>query len=199
MYIGLSIADRKLYLADFYGGKIDVLDEHYNRIKIKNMFVDVYVSDPIPLDYVPHNIVYIGDYLYVLYTRSDPMVLTCSIDDQGYGFISVFDFDGVFVKRFVSRGVLNLPWAMIPAPVSPGFPCGGFLVGNNGDGRIHIFDSNGKYIGPLLSKARLSMMTEKLRWLVLDHEYDEIYATSAPDSNIDGVVTSFVKDQYIQI
>lgn len=200
MYTGLVVADGKMYQADFFNGNIDVFDRNYNRLDTKNTFVDADVSDPIPPDFVPYNIVNIGDYLYVLYARQSPLVKTRDIDGPGNGFISVFNFYGSFIKRFYSRGVLNSPWAMIPTPKSRGFPDGGFLVGNNGDGIINIFDADGKYCGPLLSACGKPALTKGLRGLTMyDSGFYEIYATSSSDPETSGHISSFVKDQIIQI
>ena len=197
VYKGLAIANGVLYLADFFQGHIDVFDSSYNRI-LGFHFIDGDTSDPIPLDYGPNNIVHIGCYLYVLWARKDPNVPVHDLDGPGHGFISVFNLDGSFVRRFTSHGVLNSPWAMIPAPCECGFPPGSFLVGNNGDGRINVFDCNGRYVGPLLNQAGLPVVIEGL-WGLAPHytDFSEIFFASAPDENTDGLVGSIVKDQVI--
>ncbi len=197
VYKGLAIANNTLYLADFFQGHIDVFDSSYNRINGFH-FVDGDTIDPIPLDYAPNNIVNIGCFLFVLYARRDPNVTVHDLDGPGHGYISVFNLEGGFIRRFTSRGVLNSPWAMIPAPCECGFPPGSFLVGNNGDGRINAFDCNGRYIGPLLNQAGLPIVIEGL-WGLAPHytDFNEIYFASAPDENVDGLVGSIVKDQII--
>lgn len=197
VYRGIAIANGVMYLADFFQGHIDVFDSSYNRL-LGYHFIDGDTSDPIPLDYGPSNIVHIGCYIYILYNRRDPNIPIDAIDGPGHGFVSVFTLDGAFVKRFTSRGVLNSPWAMIPAPCECGIPPGSFLIGNNGDGRINVFDCNGRYVGPLLNSAGLPIVIEGL-WGLAPHytDFSEIYFTSAPDENLDGLVGSFVKDQVI--
>ena len=197
VYRGIALANNTMYLADFFQGHIDVFDASYGRVRGLN-FIDGDTSDPVPLDYGPSNIVHIGCYLYVLWARRNPVVPLQDIDGPGNGFISVFNLDGSFVKRFTSRGVLNAPWAMIPAPCECGFPPGSFLVGNNGDGAINIFDCNGGYVGPLLNQSGLPIFIEGL-WGLAPHytDFSEIFFASAPNENIDGILGSITRDQII--
>lgn len=101
-----------------------------------------------------------------------------------------------FVRRFTSRGVLNSPWAMIPAPCECGFPPGSFLAGNNGDGHINVFDCEGNFVGSLLGQSHLPIHIEGL-WGLAPHytNFSEIFFTSS--ENTIGMVGSIVKDQVI--
>lgn len=199
VFKGLAIANNNLYLANFFQGHIDVFDSYYNRLN-NFTFIDGDTSDPIPADYGPNNIVHIGCFMYVLWARKNPNVILTSIDGPGHGFISVFNLDGSFVRRFTSRGVLNSPWAMIPAPCACGIPPGSFLVGNNGDGRINIFDCNGKYVGPMLAQSVLPIVLEGL-WGLAPHytDFNEIFFSSSPNQDIDGTVGSLTADQVVII
>jgi hypothetical protein len=87
---------------------------------------------------------------------------------------------------------------MIPAPCECGFPPGSFLVGNNGDGRINIFDCNGRYVGPLLNQSGLPVVIEGL-WGLAPHytDFSEIFFTSAIDEDLDGLLGSLTRDQTI--
>lgn len=197
VYKGLAVANGILYLADFFQAHIDVFDSNYQRLN-GFYFQDSDASDPIPIDYGPYNIVHIGEFLYILYARKDPQVPIHSLNGPGNGFISVFRLDGGFVRRFTSRGVLNAPWAMIPAPCDCGFPPGSFLVGNNGDGRINIFDACGKFVGPMLNQAGLPIVIDGLWGLAPNYtNFNEIFFTASPDQLIDGLVGSIVKSQVI--
>jgi uncharacterized protein (TIGR03118 family) len=193
----LALANNTLYLADFFQGHIDVFDFTFNRLSGFH-FIDGDTSDPIPIDFTPNNIVHIGCYLYILYARRDPNITIHDLAGPGHGFISIFNLDGTFFRRFTSRGVLNSPWAMIPAPCECGFPPGSFLVGNNGDGRINVFDCNGRYVGPVLNSAGLPVIIEGL-WGLAPHytDFSEIFFTAAPDQNIDGLLGCLTRDQVI--
>lgn len=198
VFKGMALANDTMYLCDFFQRHIDVFDANYNRL-LGFPFVDNDPMDPIPLTYAPYNIVHIGCYLYVLYAEKDPNLPMTTLDGPGHGFISVFNLDGSFVRRFTSRGVLNSPWAMIPAPCACGIPPGSFLVGNNGDGRINIFDCDGLFVGPLLGQAGLPVVIDGLRGLAAHYtnEFSRIYYTASPDQNIDGMLGVLTAGQTI--
>lgn len=197
VFKGLAVANNTLYLANFFQSRIDVFDSSYNRLLGFN-FIDGDSSDAIPLDYGPNNIVYIGCYLYVLWAKKDPNIPIHALRAPTLGFVSVFNLDGSFVRRFTSRGVLNAPWAMIPAPCECGFPPGSFLIGNNGDGRINVFDCNGRYVGPMLGKSGMPIALDGL-WGLAPHytDFNEIFFTSSPDEDNDGLLGSIQRDQII--
>jgi len=146
IYKGLAIVNNTLYLADFFNRCIDVYDDAYNKL-VGYEFIDKDDSDPISLDYAPTNIVCLDGYLFVLWCKKDSYHPIKILDGQGHGFISMFNPDGSFVRRFASRGALNSPWVIIAAPNECGIPPGSFLIGNNGDGRICIYDCNRRYVG----------------------------------------------------
>ena len=75
----------------------------------------------------------------------------------GNGYISIFNTDGSFDRRFLSRGQLNAPWGIAKAPAT--FYADDntgkhaveatILVGNFGDGRINAFTTDGESLGQL--------------------------------------------------
>jgi uncharacterized protein (TIGR03118 family) len=197
VYRGIAIVNNTLLLANFFGGSIDVFTSEYQRI-VNYEFIDRFELDPIPEDYGPNNIVNIGCFIYVLWAKKNPNVPLRDIPGPGNGFVSVFDLNGSFVRRFTSRGVLNSPWAMIPAPLESGFPEGSFLIGNNGDGRINVFDFEGGYIGPMLNQAGLPIVIEGLWGLAPYYtDFNQIFFTASNDQTSDGLVGSLVRDQVI--
>jgi uncharacterized protein (TIGR03118 family) len=196
-YKGIAVNAGLMYLPDFFRGNIDVFNRDYEPQQ-GFFFKDADMSDPIPEDYGPNNIVSIGANMYVLWSRRDPAVPLHSYEGVGHGYISVFEPNGRFISRFASRGVLNDPWAMIPAPMECGFPPGSFLVGNHGDGRIHVFDSHGNLIGPMIGQSGLPVQIEGLRGLAPNYcNINRIYFTAAPNPLTDGVVGVLTPDQNI--
>ena len=200
-YTGLAIVNNALYLADFYQGHVDAFDSQYLRIGVRNRrFIDNYSIDPIPITFGPHNIVYIEPYLYVMYAERDQNTIVHHVVGPGRGYISVFTLDGAFVRRFYSRGVLNTPWSIIPAPNECGIPPGSFLVNNIGDGRINIFDNCGNFIGPMLSQAGIPIVIDGLESLAPYYTtFNEIFFSSSADIETRGLLGSIVKDQVIYI
>lgn len=159
-YTGLAIASSGgatfLYAADFRGGKIEVWNKSFDVVN------NMAFKDPgLPSGYAPFNIQAVGDKLYVTYAKVGPM----GIDEPGAGngYVSIFNTDGSFVKRFASRGSLNSPWGVAMAsagfvdadPKVGGTVPGAILVGNFGDGKINAFSPDGEFLGQLKSNGKI--------------------------------------------
>jgi uncharacterized protein (TIGR03118 family) len=148
IYKGLALASNGpnayLYASDFHNGKIDVFDSNFAPATLAGSF-----SDPtIPAGFAPFGVQAIGGQLYVSYAMQDENAED-DVGGPGNGFVDIFDTAGNFVKRLISHGALNSPWAMTMAPASFGALGGGLLVGNFGDGMINAFDSSGTWLGNL--------------------------------------------------
>lgn len=173
--IGTSSGRNLIYGANFKAGKIDVWDTQFSLVPMT--FIDPYL----PAGYSPYNIQAVGDVLFVMYAElstSGPNA-DHAVEGAGKGFVSVFNTDGSFIKRFASAGALDVPWGVTVTP-------GGFLdehdittkeaegnddgykaqavsqerhdpkdpvilVGNFGDGHINVFSLGGRYLGQLKS------------------------------------------------
>ncbi|AFD06387.1 TIGR03118 family protein [Solitalea canadensis] len=148
VYKGVAMANdggqNFLYAANFKGGSIDVFDKSFNEVTTKP-----FVDPTIPAGFAPFNIQNIGGMLYVTYAKQ---LGPDNEDDErglGNGYVDIFKPDGSFVKRFASNGTLNSPWGMALAPDGFGLGQNMILIGNFGDGKINIYDSNGSYQGQL--------------------------------------------------
>lgn len=147
-YKGLALVTtpngKFIYATSFRFGMVDVFDSHFNLVKS--------FTDPtIPAGFAPFGIHNIGGRLYVTFAKQGP-----GKDDDaarpGNGFVDVFSPDGYLLKRLVSRGRLDSPWAVTLAPPTFGFFGGDILVGNFGNGRINAYDStSGELQGELSS------------------------------------------------
>jgi uncharacterized protein (TIGR03118 family) len=149
VYKGLAIGNvgrtTFLYASNFHDNRIDVFNENFRHVRLFGNFRD----GNLPPGYAPFGIQEINGRLYVSYALQD----ADKHDDMaglGHGFIDVFTNEGLLVKRLVSRGDLNSPWGLALAPAGFG-PFGGkLLVGNFGDGLIHVYDpANGLPSGAL--------------------------------------------------
>lgn len=167
VYTGIAVVNNLMYVADFYNQKIDVYNENMVLREGFN-FVDENADDPIPFDYSPYNIVLIGDFLYVSYAKQRPNDNQYEMVGSGYGYVSIFRFDGTFVKRFTSNGLLNVPWGIIRAPSAFGYPAGSIMISNYGDGVINIFDENGCCIGPIRDRSYNSIDFGGIRGLAFN-------------------------------
>ena len=154
VYTGLATGhvgtNNYLYAANFRTGNIDVFDKNFAWVSLPGM---PFMDPSLPMGYAPFNIQNIGGWLYVMYAKVGP-----DGDEDaapGNGYVSIFNMDGQFVKRFTSRGQLNAPWGIAQAPasffgdetVTTNTPV--ILVGNFGDGRINAFDAEGNFLGQL--------------------------------------------------
>lgn len=154
VYKGLALASdggsNFLYATNFHDGTIDVFDKNFKLVTGKPF------HDPgIPSGFAPFNIRDIGGWLYVTYAKQKLPEKHDDTAGPGNGFVNIFKPDGSLVKRFASRGALNSPWGIIQA--TAGF-CketeNAILVGNFGDGHIHVFDDDGRFVGPLKDEGR---------------------------------------------
>lgn len=188
VYTGLEIVNDNLYAVDFYNQRIDVYD--YNLVKIMlGGFCDAFFEDPIPCDFTPYNIINIGDVIYVTYARQSPMDNQYELIGPGNGYINIFTLDGIFIKRFASRGFLNTPWGITLAPASFGYPSGSLMVSNFGDNSISIYDPCGIYLGKIKDKNGNDIFINRIRGLYTNPNHDRIIYWTARDNNL--------KDAYV--
>ena len=187
IYKGLAVLNDLLYVADFFNRRIDVFDSNFTPV------AGILFSDPtIPTTFAPFNIVAIGDLLYVLYAKQ---LAPGNEDDEpgaGNGYINIFTPQGILVRRFVSNGRLNSPWALITVPKI--FPSTDsiFLVGNVGDGHINAYNANGIFLGDLKNRAGTTIVLDGLHGLVKGDD-DSIYWASGPDDETNGLVGVLTK------
>jgi len=135
VYKGQEIAQNGsqtfLYNCDFFNARIVVYDSNFHQVTLSGNFVD----PNLPSGYAPHNIRNINGRLYIAYAKQNA-TKTDAVPGRGFGFISVFDLNGNFLKRLVSMGPLNAPWGLALAPSTFGTFANALLIGNFGDGRI---------------------------------------------------------------
>lgn len=146
VYKGITIApgigQNYIYATDFFNGKVDIFDSHFD-------YVGSFTDPNIPENYTPFNVRRIGQVLYVTFAKVDKS-RTQLISGEGHGFVSIFNPSGILVKTLLTHQSLNSPWGMAIAPVNFGRFGGALLVGNYGDGRIHAYNPwTGDLIGCL--------------------------------------------------
>lgn len=197
VYKGIAMGsvgvDTFLYATDFHNGKINVFDKDYNLVTDKPFW------DPsIPNGFSPFNIRNIGGWLYVTYAK---LKGPDNKDDQkgpGNGFIDIFTTSGKLVKRFASRGTLNSPWGIVEATQGFGTIGNTILVGNFGDGRINVFDSEGRFFGQLNDDKGHPIEIDGL-WSIENNvtgaDPNQIYFTAGPDDESHGLFGYLLKKQ----
>lgn len=212
-YTGLAIAmhggANMLYAANFRTGKIDVWDGSFHSVAMAFM-------DPgLPSGFAPFNIQSVGNWLFVMYAKVGPTGRSQA--GAGLGYVSIFTTDGIFVKRFASKGALNAPWGVAAAPAS--FFVGSemeeegmdnklgkigklneqmILVGNFGDGRIDVYSESGRFVGQLKSEGH-AIAIDGLWALSFPPatattiDPNRLYFTAGPDDEKDGLFGYLIK------
>ncbi len=190
IYKGFAVSDSldRLYATDFHNGKVEMYDASFNEIDNASTFVD----PSLPAGYAPFGIQSINGSIYVTYALQD----ADKVDDvpgPGHGFVSVFDTNGSFIQRLISRKPLNSPWGLALAPAGFGKVSGRLLVGNFGNGRINSFDlATGSSRGPLRKSNGAPMVISGL-WALLFVETD-LYATAGIDGEAHGIFAEISAD-----
>jgi len=154
VYKGLALAQvggaNFLYATDFHNGKIDVIDSNFHQVALNSGGFEGFSDPNLPKGYAPFNVALINGKLYVSYAQQDADAED-DVAGKGHGFIDVFETNGHFDQRLVSRGDLNSPWGLVLAPGNFGDFSNDLLVGNFGDGKIHAYDpTSGKELGTLM-------------------------------------------------
>src|SRR5262249_5260135 len=97
-------------------------------------------TDPnLPAGFAPFGIQNINGTIYVTYALQDDDKRD-DVAGPGNGYVDAYDTFGHLIRRVASAGELNSPWGLALAPADFGRFSNDLLVGNFGDGRIHVFD-----------------------------------------------------------
>jgi uncharacterized protein (TIGR03118 family) len=151
VFKGLALAvtpgGARLYASDFHNGRVVVFDGNYAPVTTAGT---AFADGTLPRGYAPFGIAAIDSLIYVTYALQDGDRHD-DVKGPGHGFVDVFTTEGRLVRRLISRGPLNSPWAVTVAPGS-GFGTAShqLLIGNFGDGAINVFDrTNGAFRGAL--------------------------------------------------
>jgi len=175
-----------LYIANFSENEIEVLDKNFIYVSTKP-----FIDPLLPIGFAPFNIKNIGGKLYVTYAKQSEDKYD-DVPGAGNGYVSIFNTDGTFVKRFASGGTLNSPWGIAQAPGDFGQGSNAILVGNFGDGRINVFTKDGDYVGQL-KDGDLPITIEGLWSLTFPAngvpagDQNQLFFTAGPDNEDHGL------------
>jgi uncharacterized protein (TIGR03118 family) len=127
-----------LYATNFHRGRVDVFDENFHRVTMSG-----FIDPNIPSGYAPFGIRNLNGNIFVTYAKQDE-AKEDDVPGPGHGFVTVFDSNGNFIRRLISRGHLNSPWGLALVE-------GKVWVGNFGDGLINNYNlATGNFIEALM-------------------------------------------------
>jgi uncharacterized protein (TIGR03118 family) len=156
--LGESSSGLRLFVTNFHEAKVSIYDDSFAEIEDDEAFVD----PDIPKGFAPFGIENINGLIYVTYAKQDREAHD-DVPGPGHGYVDVFDTDGNFISRLVSRGLLNSPWGLTLAPNNFGNLSGALLVGNFGDGHIDGYDpTTGAFLGTMLKPDQTPLVTDGL-------------------------------------
>jgi uncharacterized protein (TIGR03118 family) len=127
--MGMANGHNFLYATNFHSGRVDVFDENFHRV-----FMSRFVDPNLPAGYAPFGIRNINGEIFVTYAKQD-REREDDVPGPGFGFVNVFNTNGNFLRRLISRGNLNAPWGLALVE-------GELWVGNFGNGFINNYDPN---------------------------------------------------------
>ncbi len=191
LVVGVNAKGVFLFATNFRAGTIDVFGPTGPNGFFTPATTDGNFKDPgIPAGYAPFGIANIDGDLFVTYAQQNAQ----KHDDaagQGHGFVDVFDTDGHLLRRLASRGPLDSPWGVARASYAFGRFSGDILVGNFGNGRINVFDENGRFIDELDDKDGKALVIDGLWTLILgggrNSKSDTLYFTAGPAGETHGL------------
>lgn len=188
---GTNVHGNFIFATNFNAGTVEAYDATFKLTKLDGAFTD----PNIPKGFAPFGIANVDGDLFVTYAlqdaaKHDPVV------GGGQGFVDVFSTDGVFVRRFASRGVLNAPWGVTRATEGFGSAAGNILIGNFGNmgnfaGWINTFGNHGEFLGELRTPQERPISIDGL-WSLYFGSFagsdgDTLYFTAGPNNQLDGL------------
>lgn len=195
VYKGLAFAVNAkgafLFATNFNSGRVEVFGPNGTDGMFTKVSLDGDFTDPeIPAGYAPFNIVNIDGDLFVTYAKQNAEKHD-DVAGPGHGFVDVFDTDGHLMRRFESRGRLNSPWGVARASFAFGPFSGKILIGNFGDGRINVFDDDGRLVDQLEDAHGKPLVIQGLWTLTLgggrNSSPDTVYFSAGPNDETNGL------------
>ena len=186
----------RLFATDFFNRKIDAFEADYSPAMLGGDFVDPELATltedgtkPNEM-YAPFNIQAFGDRLLVTYALQRGPDNEDDDGGPGRGFVDIFDTDGHYIQRLITRGDLSSPWGLAVSVEHKGDV--DLLVGNFGDGHINVYDLSvhGRRVraqseGPLVDRMKQPIAIEGL-WAIAfgsgrgDFDVEDLYFTAGP-------------------
>lgn len=124
-----------LLASDFRHNRVQVFNSRFHKVSFGPR---AFKDSRIPKGYAPFNVAVIGTKVLVSYAKQGPGA-DDDVPGAHHGFVDVYTSKGKLAKRLIRGGALNSPWGMTLAPKGFGHFAGSLLVGNFGNGVIHVY------------------------------------------------------------
>jgi uncharacterized protein (TIGR03118 family) len=191
LVFGVNAKGGFLFATNFRSGRIDVFGPNGANGLFTPATTDGGFTDPhIPAGYAPFGIANIDGDLFVTYAKQNDQKHD-DVAGDGHGFVDVFDTDGHLLRRFASRGSLNSPWGIARASFAFGRFSGKILIGNFGNGRINVFDNDGRLVDQLEDAFGNPIAIDGLWTLTLgggrNSSPDTLYFSAGPNEEVNGL------------
>lgn len=178
VYKGVAITKKRLYVANFASGYIEMYDNDFHFI---SKFTD---ADLFKSGYAPFNVAVNKKYVYVTFAKIDSNDAGEEKTGEGFGYIRTFSRVGELLFPLVNRGPLNAPWGML-------FRENQIYVGNFGDGRVNVFDiCSGEWI-KAITDCRDNILSVDGLWGIANTECGDIVFAAGIDNEVNGVIGKF--------
>jgi uncharacterized protein (TIGR03118 family) len=179
---------RFLLAANFHQNRIDIFNGHFRHVAMPGAFR----SRTIPAGYAPFNVARLRGRVYVTYAKQDS-ARKDDVAGHGHGFVNVFSSRGRFLHPLVRRGVLNSPWGLAIAPRGFGRFAGKLLIGNFGNGRIHVVNPrSGRLVATLRNGAGKPLAIDGLWGLLPGNgtagRRSDVWFSAGPDDESHGLL-----------
>jgi len=122
------------------------------------------------------------------------------VKGAGNGFVDLFDINGAMMARLVTQGELNAPWGMTMTPASFAAAPARLLIGNFGDGLIHVYSLSTPAVGPARASLDGALLDSAGNPITIDGLWDlkfgvdaggfrsdQLYFTAGPDDETHGL------------
>jgi uncharacterized protein (TIGR03118 family) len=178
----------ELLAANFRAGTVEAYDHNFAPVSLPT---GAFQDKKIPKGYAPFNVQDIGGDIYVTYAKQNSLKHD-DVKGAGHGYVDVFNTGGQLIRRFAHGSFLNSPWGVSVAPSTWGSMAGDILVGQFGDGRIDLFNTNGKFLGFLKNSKNKPIVIDHL-WALTPGSGsataspNSIFFTAGPDDENHGL------------
>ena len=187
--LGANVTGVFIYATNFRCGTVDAFDATFKPATLRGSFHD----PDIPDGFAPFGIANIQGNLFVTFALQDAAKHD-NVPGPGLGFVDIFDTNGNLITRFASRGQLNSPWGVVQAPFNFGPVSNDVLIGDFGDGKINVFDTDGRSRGQLKDSSGKTITIDGLWSLVFGgakiSDPGILYFTAGPNGETDGLFGS---------